>query len=131
MRKFLQNKLWRDKIPALLEATGSIIQMQPLSDEAYDLQLKNKLIEETQEIIAATNKQEIMYECADLLETLDALYALHAISEADVKAIQEQKRAERGGFFERKFVSTVQHQPGSFGEKYCLANPEKYPEIIE
>ncbi|MCX5925436.1 MAG: nucleoside triphosphate pyrophosphohydrolase [Candidatus Dependentiae bacterium] len=131
MRTFYQNKLWRDKAPQLMEAMGSIIHVQPLNDAEYAKQLKDKLIEEAQEIVAATNRQEIINECADVLEVLDAWYALHGITTTEVIAVQEKKRAERGGFFERQFVSIAQHEADSFGEKYCLASPEKYPEITE
>jgi hypothetical protein len=44
--------------------------------------------------------------------------------------MQQKKFLKRGGFAERKYVTTAEHPEGSFGEKYCRANPEKYPEIL-
>jgi hypothetical protein len=51
------------------------------------------------------------------------------ISWDDIVLVQNKKRNERGGFDERKFVTNAEHPEGSFGEQYCLKNPEKYPEI--
>jgi hypothetical protein len=36
MHKFLQNKLWRDKAPDLMRATGSIIHITQLDDVQYE-----------------------------------------------------------------------------------------------
>ena len=72
-----------------------------------------------------------MQELADILEVIDALCLLHAIKLQDIKTIQAKKREERGGFEGRNFVTIAEHAVGSFGEKYCLAQPEKYPELIE
>lgn len=41
-----------------------------------------------------------------------------------------KKMIDRGGLYERKFVTFVEHAHNSFGEKYCLQQPEKYPEVI-
>jgi hypothetical protein len=49
----------------------------------------------------------------------------------DIIDVQGQKCQKRGGFRERKFVTVAEHMENSFGEKYCLADPGKYPEIIE
>lgn len=38
---------------------------------------------------------------------------------------------KRGSFQERKFVTIAEHKLGSFGEKYCLSDLEKYPEVID
>lgn len=45
--------------------------------------------------------------------------------------IQKRKKESRGGFEGRKFVKIAEHPIGGLGEKYCLADPEKYPEILK
>lgn len=131
MRSFIQNKLWRDKAVRMLEQHGSIITVQQLQDAEYDTQLRLKLIEEAQEVLASKNKQELKAELADVFEVIDALCSLHNIAKYEILALQAQKRHERGGFTERKFVTIAKHPEGSFGEKYCLRDPEKYPEVKE
>ncbi len=130
MHKFLQNKLWRDKAPELMRATGSIIHSKQLDDVQYEEQLKIKLREEIEEVCAAQETKELIEELADVFEVIDALCALHNISLENVRAIQQEKRDKRGGFFERTFVTIAEHAVGSFGEKYCRADPDKYPEVF-
>ncbi|MGE0206687.1 MAG: hypothetical protein AB7R69_02445 [Candidatus Babeliales bacterium] len=131
MRKFIQNKLWRDKAPALMEQMGSIIHCTLLDDKEYDKQLREKLIEEIQEVVAAKNQKELTEELADIFEVIDALCALHGINKSEILKAQEEKKQKRGGFYERKFVTIAEHPEGSFGERYCLAQPEKYPVVKE
>lgn len=130
-RAFLQNKLWRDKAVDLMKELKSIIHWQRLTDAEYDYQLRQKLLEESREVCAATSKKELMQELADVLEILEAISNANEISIEEVRAIQLEKKAERGGFEGRKFVTIAEHLEGSFGEKYCLADPVKYPEITE
>lgn len=129
MRKFRQEKLWRDKAPELMEGMGSIIHLKKLTDDQYDIALRLKLIEEAGEVKSVQSIKELKKEMADLYEVLDALMMLHNINKDDVLAIQAKKRTERGGFFERKFVTIAEHPEGGYGEKYCLADPDKYSEI--
>jgi len=131
MRKFLQNKLWRDKTLAMMEQHGSRMQIRILDDHEFDIQLRKKILEEGQEIIHAASSQALLEELADICEVLDTLCALHDIHPQDIVAMQDKKREAHGGFEERIFVEYALHPDESFGAKYCLADPEKYPEIKE
>ncbi|MGC2310022.1 MAG: hypothetical protein WA432_00170 [Candidatus Babeliaceae bacterium] len=70
-------------------------------------------------------------EFADIFEAIDALSALHNVSRDEIIAAQIKKHVDRGGFSGRKFVEKAEHPEGSFGTEYCLADPEKYPEITQ
>ena len=129
MYKFQQNKLWRDKAPDMLRAYGSIVQVMPLTDAEYDAQLRIKLLEEADEVCVAKNHKELMEELADVCEVVDALCKLHGISKEQLIATQTKKRQEKGGFYERMYVTIAEHPAGSFAESYCRAQPEKYPEV--
>ena len=130
MRIFKQNKLWRDKLPAFRESLGSIIHIKQLSDAEYDMQLREKLSEEAQEVCLAQNKKDLMEELADLQEVIDALCALHTISKGALEEVQAKKRDNYGGFYNRTYVTNAEHPVGSYGEQYCLAQPNKYPEVL-
>lgn len=130
MRKFKQEKLWRDRMPQLCEAKGSIIHIKPLSDQEFDLELRVKLLEEAEEIKVAQTPKELIEELADLYEVIDTLIVQQGIDKDKIIAFQNQKRSEKGGFAQRKFVTVAEHQRGSFSENYCLAQPKKYPEIL-
>ena len=130
MHKFLQNKLWRDKAPELMRAMGSIVHIIQLNDVQYKEQLNIKLREEVEEVCFAGDTKKLIEELADVLEVIDAICALQKISLEDVRVMQQEKRDKKGGFYERAFVTIAEHAVGSFGEKYCRAEPEKYPEIL-
>jgi predicted house-cleaning noncanonical NTP pyrophosphatase (MazG superfamily) len=129
-RKFVQNKLWRDKAVTLMEQTGSKVHLKMLDDVEFAEQLRVKFMEEAAEVSAAKNREHLIEELADILEVLSAMGELHNFTLADVQAAQALKKEKRGGFGGRTFVTVAEHLEGSFGEKYCLAEPEKYPEII-
>lgn len=131
MHTFLQNKLWRDKAVDLTEAMGSKVYWQRLDDSEYDKQLRLKLLEEAEEVAAAKTHAELISECADVLDVINALCLANNIPLDDVRAAQHKKHQERGGFDGRRFVTKAAHPEGSYSEQYCLADPKKYPEIIE
>ena len=120
MRKFIHNKLWRDKGPIRMEATGAIIHVKELDDEQYKHQLGLKLKEEADEVHTAGTPEELKYEIADVLEVLDCIIKAHNFSRDEIIACQKEKRDERGSFLDRKFVTVSEYLPGSFGEQYTL-----------
>lgn len=131
MHKFLQNKLWRDKAPDLMRAIGSIVHVKKLDDSEYEQQLKIKLVEEVEEVCVTQTQEQLVEELADVLEVIDAICVLRKISLEEVRKCQAEKRDHKGGFYQRAYVTVAEHAAGSFGEKYCRADPEKYPEIRE
>ncbi|MBM18362.1 MAG: nucleotide pyrophosphohydrolase [Epsilonproteobacteria bacterium] len=130
MRKFKQDKLWRDKLVDIIEQKcGSKIHWRRLDGTEFDKELRIKLLEEVQEVTCAKDKTELVNELANVYEVIDTLANVNNISKEEIFVMQREKRKERGGFVERKFVEVAEHPIGSFGEKYCLADPKKYPEI--
>lgn len=130
-RKFRQNKLWRDKLVDVMEQKGSKIHWTRLDDHAFANELKTKFMEEAHEVYNAATKEALLEELADVLEVIDAMCDVHHVTLNDIVTLQHKKREERGGFKGRKFVTVAEHLENSFGEKYCLADPKKYPEIID
>lgn len=130
MRTFIQNKMWRDKAIDMMEQQhGSKIHYRVLDAAEYDEQLRLKMLEEVHEVIAARSKKELTGEIADILEIIDALCIAHDITKDEISSEKIAKYNQRGGFTSRKFVTKAEHPEGSFGEKYCLADPLKYPEV--
>ncbi len=131
MRKFKQNKLWRDKLVDKMEKeNGSRIHWCKLNDEEFDKELRVKLREEVEEVVTAKKHNDLVDELADVYEVIASLAELHHIALADIVAAQTKKRQDRGGFTDRIFVEVAEHPKGSFGEQYCLAQPGKYPEVL-
>jgi len=130
-RKFRQNKLWRDKAVEWLESAGSKLHWKRLDDAEFAEELKTKLLEEANEVCTAKSPASLCEEMADVLEVLASFCELHAIPLEEVIRCQHEKRQERGGFSGRKYITLAEHPIGSFGEAYCLNDPEKYPEMFE
>ena len=95
------NKLVRDRIPEIIEASGKRCVCSTLSDEEYLAKLDEKLNEE----LAEYQESKSMEELADLLEVIRAVAAARGSSVEEVEAIRRNKAAKRGGF-EKKILLT-------------------------
>ena len=95
------NKLVRDRIPEIIEASGKRCVRSTLSDEEYLAKLDEKLNEE----LAEYQESKSMEELADLLEVIRAVAAARGSSIEEVEAIRRDKAAKRGGF-EKKILLT-------------------------
>ncbi|MFY0545628.1 phosphoribosyl-ATP pyrophosphohydrolase [Brevibacillus sp. H7] len=104
----LYNKLIRDRIPDIIEATGKRFTTSVLSDAEYLVKLREKCQEELNEYNAANTDQECLEELADLLEVIYALAQIHGASPADLEAIRRSKAEKRGGFEKKLFLHEVE-----------------------
>jgi predicted house-cleaning noncanonical NTP pyrophosphatase (MazG superfamily) len=115
----------------MMEKLGSVVTWQPLDDNNYNKELRLKLLEEAKEVDVADTRDELCYELADVLEVIECLCKCNNVPIDEVHAAKDKKRLERGGFAGRKYVTTVEHVDNTFWANYCLASPEKNPEIPE
>lgn len=130
MKKFKQNKLWRDKTIENLEKQGSKIHWYILELDQFKQELKKKLLEEANEVATAKSNDELISEIADVLEVIGEIVTSHGFTEKQILMAKEGKRNDRGSFASRQYVTFAEHPIGSDSERYCLASPDKYPEII-
>lgn len=93
-------KLVRDRIPEIIRASGRECGIEIMDDEEYRRALLDKLVEEAQEA-AEAEPQDLVKELADLYEVIDAVIALHGIDRDEIRAKQQSRRTERGGFQNR------------------------------
>ena len=94
------NKLVRDRIPEIIQASGKRCRVETMSEPEYRLALLEKLVEEAQEVRQAA-PGELLAELADIQEVLAALMMAWQITPDQVKQVQRRRRAERGGFDQR------------------------------
>lgn len=92
----IYNKLVRDKIPQIIEATGKISDIRIAEKEELLGLLEAKLMEEVTEFKQDKNLEEL----ADVMEVLFGLAKNLGFSEEDLMRKREEKRQERGGFEE-------------------------------
>jgi predicted house-cleaning noncanonical NTP pyrophosphatase (MazG superfamily) len=90
------NKLVRDKIPNIIEASGRKCTYEIASkDDRYSL-LESKLQEEVSEFLEDKNLEEL----ADVMEVLFGLANALGYSEEELLKARDKKKEERGGFKE-------------------------------
>ena len=97
------NKLVRDRIPAIIRATGATCETEILSDADYLALLDRKLEEELAEYRQDRNVEEL----ADLMEVVYACAAARGYSREELETVRAEKAAKRGGFAEKILLKTV------------------------
>jgi predicted house-cleaning noncanonical NTP pyrophosphatase (MazG superfamily) len=101
------NKLVRDRIPEIIEATGQSCVTRVLSDADYIRMLDEKLNEELAEYQESKSTEEL----ADLLEVIEATALARGCSWEELLSIKAQKRQKRGGFEEKILLLEVTDDP--------------------
>lgn len=101
------NKLVRDLIPQVIEATGKEFRTRILDEEEYKKELIIKLKEESEEYFAAESSKESLEELADMLEVIRALAVVHGATWEELDVLREKKAEVRGAFQERVYLIGV------------------------
>ena len=104
--KIIYNKLVRDKIPEIIEASGKTCETKMLSDEEYFQMLDKKLDEE----LAEYHQEQNIEELADLLEVLYATVKARGCSIEELEHVRIEKQKARGGFDKKILLKTVQNK---------------------
>ena len=99
----IYNKLVRDKIPEIIEASGKPCATRCLESAEYAGFLKKKLEEEVAEYLKDGGIEEL----ADILEVVRALAALEGADAAALEAARARKAEARGGFERRILLENV------------------------
>ena len=92
------NKLIRDKVPAMMLASGRKIVTRTVVGQELRAALRTKIDEEVAEYDAAVDDDLAAVELADLLEVIMALAKGHGFDEATIQRIRATKADQRGGF---------------------------------
>ena len=103
MEKIFYNKLVRDKIPEIIEASGKTCETEILSDEEYLQMLDKKLGEE----LAEYHQEQNIEELADLLEVLYATAKARGYSIEELERVRVEKQKARGGFDKKILLKSV------------------------
>ena len=103
MGKIIYNKLVRDKIPEIIEASGKTCETEVLSDEEYLQMLDKKLDEE----LAEYHQEQNIEELADLLVVLYATEKARGYSIEELDHVRVEKQKARGGFDKKILLKSV------------------------
>lgn len=100
----IMNKLVRDNIPQIIENNNEIAETRILSDEEYFYELNKKLLEECNEVVQASTKEERLEELADLLEVMKALAKIDNYQLETIELMAKQKAQKRGAFDKKIYL---------------------------
>jgi len=129
MPRFYLQKLVRDKLAKTYEEMGQAATYRELSEAEHLEALKQKIIEEAQEL-DPTNRESVESEVIDILQAVTDLLSFHDIS---TKAIQEKrtvKHMEKGGFSKGVYVEYLELADDDEWVEYYRREPAKYPERL-
>ena len=102
-KRTVHNKLVRDSIPEIIEASGRTCVAVTLPNDAYIQALDAKLNEE----LAEYQQSKSLEELADLLEVMGAVVKARGHTWDDLTRVRKEKRAARGAFDKRIFLKEV------------------------
>ena len=97
------NKLVRDRIPEIIEASGKSCVTEILSDEAYLRMVDAKLDEELAEYHSDQNIEEL----ADLLEVIYAAAMARGYTLEQLGSVRAAKAEKRGAFANKILLKEV------------------------
>lgn len=97
------NKLVRDRIPEIIEASGKQCSIEILSSEKYLKMIDAKLDEE----LAEYHEDQNIEELADLLEVIYAAAKARGYTLEELEHVRAEKAAKRGGFEKRILLKEV------------------------
>lgn len=98
------NKLVRDKIPAIINASGSVAHTKILNnDDDYLKALKNKLVEEALEV----QRTPVPNELADVIEVVHAIAKHQGVSVLEIEKLRLKKNQTNGSFKKRIMLESV------------------------
>ena len=98
------NKLVRDRIPEIIEASGARCKTEILSDGKYLEMIDAKLDEE----LAEYHKDQNIEELADLLELIYAAAIVRGYTLDELESTRADKAKKRGGFEKRILLIEVE-----------------------
>ena len=103
MGQIKYNKLVRDRIPEIIEASGKNCVAEILSDEDYLCMIDAKLDEE----LAEYHKDQNIEELADLIEVIYAATKARGYTLEQLETVRAEKAAKRGIFQKKLLLKKV------------------------
>lgn len=97
------NKLVRDNIPNIIEKSGKTCKICVLDEESYKEALKQKLIEEANEVASSVTESDLISEIGDVLELIDALKKVYHLSDDEIE-MRKGKKAQSNGRFDKRLM---------------------------
>jgi len=127
--RFKFEKLIRDKIPDIMRQKNVNSFDYIMDQEEYIKELKLKLKEEAEEVIAANSKVDLIEELADILEVVYSLANAMDITLDQIEEARILKNEKNGGFASKIYSKYIEIDSDHKDVEYYTARPDKYPAI--
>lgn len=127
--KFKSEKLVRDNTIERSDESGINTSWSIVSPDLHKKLLKDKLIEECEEVVSADSLDEMKHEIADVFEVLESICAINSIELSEIYEIQKEKKIKRGSFLKGIYLSCIEIDSDNEFANYYLNQPKKYPQI--
>lgn len=132
IKRFLFKKLVRDNSLVFFQREKIKTHYEILETPDCIQALKEKLTEEADEVLQATDMSNLIEELGDLQEVIAALMEKCHISQAEIETARDKKKLEWGGFSEGIYLQHIDMRSDSVWVNHFLRQPHKYPvEILE
>ena len=92
----LPEKLVRDRIPDIIRDSGNEPMVRVASEEERDLLIREKIVEESRELLTSGSLEEV----ADIIEAILGLLSYRSVTWSEIEELRLKKKEERGGFDE-------------------------------
>ncbi len=130
-RRFLFNKLVRDKALAPMIAQGVVAETKVLSDNDMFLEaITQKMIEELEEVFSCESQEELIEELADFEEAFEEFKKLITVTQEEINKARAEKVAKKGTYGKRVFCDFIDVPESAHDViTYCEEKSDKYPEL--
>lgn len=128
-KRFQVEKLIRDKIPEIMKTQGMIVNERVMEQAEFEKRLKEKLLEEAQEVHDTDSSEELIEELADILEVIYALAQAGGISLDKINEKRLSKRESKGGFDARIYNHYVDIEDDNPHMAHFTNKQKQYPQI--
>lgn len=129
LKRFKVEKLVRDHMPEIIRKLGIVVHEQILDPNDFIIKLKDKLLEESEEVRRSSSQQELLEELADVLEVISSISAANGLTMKQVEEKRLKKREAKGGFDRKIYNSYVEVDANNPAINYYTKNPQQYPEV--
>lgn len=104
MKKIYYHKLIRDKIPEKMKKAGASFVVKKLNHKHYERELIKKVGEESDGLITAKLKDELVSELADVIEVTEEIKKFKKISCKELVEARKENMKRKGGFKKRLYL---------------------------
>lgn len=118
IKRFYLNKIVRNKYIEECEKSKFATKYTKLNNNEFLTELKNKIQEESIEVINTKNDNELIEEISDIYEIIDEILKRKNISKEIVLKTQKEKKIKRGSFEDNYFVEYSEFQKDCFFSNY-------------